>query len=81
MPSVAAGAASAADASAPFRLCVCSAVCASTPVFFFLRRLRRRERPEVSFGGGRFSASASATSWIDASFSRAASISCVARGV
>ena len=41
---------------------------------FFLRRRRRRERLEVCFGGGRFSESANATSWIVPRCSRAASL-------
>jgi hypothetical protein len=46
-----------------------------------LRRLRRRLRPEPCFGAGRFSASATATSWIVPSRSRASSMSFVALGV
>src|SRR4029079_10840583 len=60
--------------------CACSTACPSC-CFFFRRRFRRRDRPDVSFGGGRFSPSAPATSPIDPSLSRAASISCVARAV
>ena len=46
-----------------------------------LRRRRRLLRPPPCFGAGRFSASASATSWIVPSRSRASSISFVDRGV
>src|SRR5207245_320485 len=61
--------------------CGACGCCCCPPLFFRLRRLRRRERPEVSFGWGRFSARAPATSWTVPSRSRAASISWFARGV
>ena len=54
---------------------------ASVGFFFRRRRLRRRERPDASFGWGRFPARAPATSSMVPSRSRAASINCVARGV
>jgi hypothetical protein len=50
-------------------------------VGFFFRRLRRRVRDGPVFGCGRLSAIQPATSLIEPSRSRAASSSCVARGV
>src|SRR5215472_1641276 len=60
--------------------CACFAAAAAPPPFR-LRLRRRLLRPPPCFGAGRFSASASATSWIEASRSRASSMSFVARGV
>jgi hypothetical protein len=59
---------------------VVAAVAPSTPGFF-LRLLRLRRVVDGCFGAGRFSDSASATSWISPSFSRASSSNFVARGV